>query len=160
MGERGHNRHGPKRRGLLGPFCGELGLYLIQCGLGRGLHPYHPEPQFLAHICCGQMASGIKMPLGVEVGRGPGHFVLDGDPAPLPKGGRAPFPSNFRPMFIVAKGMDGSRWHLAWRWALVHATYCARWGPSSPPKRAELPLNFRPIFIVAKRLDGSRCRLV
>jgi len=31
------------------------------------------------------------MPLGVEVGLGPGDFVLDGDPTPLPsKGDRAP----------------------------------------------------------------------
>jgi len=26
------------------------------------------------------------MPLGVPVGFGPGHIVLDGDPVPLPKG--------------------------------------------------------------------------
>jgi len=39
------------------------------------------------------MAAGIKMPLGMEVGLGPGDFVLDGDPAPSPqKGGGAPFP--------------------------------------------------------------------
>ena len=25
---------------------------------------------------------------------------------------------------IVAKWRDGSRWHLAWRWALVQATLC------------------------------------
>ena len=30
------------------------------------------------------------MPLGVEVGLGPGDFVLDGDPAPPKKGGTAP----------------------------------------------------------------------
>jgi len=30
------------------------------------------------------------MALGMEVGLGPGHIVLAGDPAPLPKGGRAP----------------------------------------------------------------------
>ena len=28
------------------------------------------------------------MALGMEVGLGPGHIVLDGDPAPFPKGGR------------------------------------------------------------------------
>ena len=44
-----------------------------------------PLPQFFAHICCGEMAAGIKMPLGMEVELGPGDFVLDGDPAPLPK---------------------------------------------------------------------------
>ena len=30
------------------------------------------------------------MALGVEVGLGPGHIVLDGDPAPFPKSGRSP----------------------------------------------------------------------
>ena len=34
------------------------------------------------------------------------------DPTPLPKMGRSP--PNFRPMFIVAKLLDGSRWYLAW----------------------------------------------
>jgi len=51
-------------------------------------------PQFSAHICCGQMAAWIMMPLGMELGLGPGpgDFVLDGDLAPSPKGGAAPFP--------------------------------------------------------------------
>ena len=40
-------------------------------------------PQFLAHICCGQMAGCIKVWFGVEVGLGPGHIMLDGDPASL-----------------------------------------------------------------------------
>jgi len=62
--------------------------------------------------CCGQMAGWIKMPLGMEEGLSPGDFVLDGDPAPLPKNGVEPLP-NFRPMSIVAKRLDGSRWHLA-----------------------------------------------
>ena len=40
------------------------------------------------------------MKLGMQVGLGPGDFVLDGDPAPLPKKGAEP--PNFRPMFIVS----------------------------------------------------------
>ena len=37
------------------------------------------------------MAAWIEMSLGMEVGLGPGDFVLDGYPAPPPqKGGRAP----------------------------------------------------------------------
>jgi len=41
MGDRGHNRHGPKRGGgVLCPFRGALGTRLIQCGLRRGLLPY------------------------------------------------------------------------------------------------------------------------
>jgi len=64
------------------------------------------------------------MPLGMEEGLGLGDFVLDGDPAATSrKGGGVPF-SNFRPMSIVAKRLDGSRWHLAQRWALVQATLC------------------------------------
>jgi len=38
----------------------------------------------LAHVYCGETAGWIKMPLGMEVALGPGHIVLDGDPAPLP----------------------------------------------------------------------------
>jgi len=48
------------------------------------------------------MAGWIKMPLGMEVGLGPGDFLLDGDPAPPSKKGAKPRP-NFRPMSIVAK---------------------------------------------------------
>jgi len=50
------------------------------------------------------------MKLGMQVGLGPGHIVLDGDPSPLPKKGTEP--PNFRPMSIVAKWLDGSRCHL------------------------------------------------
>ena len=49
------------------------------------------SPQFSAHVYCGQTAGWIKMALGMEVGLGPVHILLDGDTAPLPKkGGRAP----------------------------------------------------------------------
>jgi len=72
-------------------------------------------PKFSAHIYCGQTAGWIKMALGMEVGLSPGDFVLDGDTAPLPKKGAEPLPQNFQPMFIVARQLDGLRWHLAWR---------------------------------------------
>jgi len=36
----------------------------------------------------------------MDVGLGPSHIVLDGDPAPLPKKGHNS--PNFRPIFIVA----------------------------------------------------------
>ena len=51
-----------------------------------------PLPIF-AHFYCDQTAGCIKMPLGMEVGLGPGDFVLDGDPSR---------PLNFRPMFIIS----------------------------------------------------------
>ena len=51
-------------------------------------------------VYCGQTVGWIKMKLGNEVDLGPGHIVLDGDPAP-PERGTAP--PSFRPMSIVAK---------------------------------------------------------
>jgi len=70
-------------------------------GLGRGHIVLYGDPappsqrgkahQFLDHICFGQMAGWIKMPLGMVVALGPGDFVLDEDQLPLPqKGGGAP----------------------------------------------------------------------
>ena len=60
----------------------------------------HSLPQFLAHVCCGEIAGLIEMLLGTEVGLSPGHIVLDGDLAP-PKKGAAPTLHNFRLMAIV-----------------------------------------------------------
>jgi len=64
-------------------------------------------------VYCGQTVGWIKMKLSVEVGVGPGHIVLDGDPAPLPKRGTA-IPQ-YWPMPVVAKRLDGSRCHLVER---------------------------------------------
>jgi len=41
-------------------------------------------------VYCGQTVGWIKMPLGTEVGLGPGHTVLDGDSAPSWKGAQQP----------------------------------------------------------------------
>ena len=47
-----------------------------------------PSSQFSAHVYCGQMAAWITVPLGTEVGLIPSDFMLDVDPAPLPKRGQ------------------------------------------------------------------------
>jgi len=47
-------------------------------------------PQFSAHICCGQMAGWIKMPLGREVGLSPSDIALDGTHLPTRKRGQSP----------------------------------------------------------------------
>jgi len=74
--------------------------------LGHSSPPQKGEPprQFSAHVYCGQTAGYIKMPFGMEVGLSLGDIMLDGDPAPLPKGAQPP---NFRPMSVVAKRLDG-----------------------------------------------------
>ena len=61
----------------------------------------HSTPHFLAHVYYGQMAEWIKMPLGTEVGLGPGHIVLDGDPAP--QWGTA-LPPTFGPCLLWPNG--------------------------------------------------------
>ena len=101
-------------------YCGQtVGRIKMKLGMQVGLGPGHivldgnpapspkgHNPQFATHICRGQMAAWINMSLGIELGLGPGDFLLDRDPAPLPKQG-AESPPNFRPMFIVAKRLDG-----------------------------------------------------
>jgi len=81
-------------------------------------------------VYCGQTVGWIKMKLGVQIGLGPGHIVLDWNPAPPPQGERhsrtlSTFeiygsklclrPDNPRPMSIVIKGLGGSRCHLVRR---------------------------------------------
>jgi len=63
-------------------------------------------------VHCGQTVGWIKMKLGMLVGLGPGHIVLDGDPVPLPQRGTAP---DFRPISVVAKWLYESRCHLVRR---------------------------------------------
>ena len=48
------------------------------------------SPQFSAYVYCGQTVVRIKMKLGMQVGHGPGHIVLNGDPAPLATKGHSP----------------------------------------------------------------------
>jgi len=64
-------------------------------------------PQFSAHVYCDETAAWIKMPLGMEVGRGPGLIVLDEDSAPPPqKGakGAQPPPQFFGPHLLWPNG--------------------------------------------------------
>ena len=94
---------------------------------------------------------------GMRVGLGPGHIVLDEDPAPPPQRDTAPI---FGPYLLRPNGcMDkDATWYGGRPWP---RRLCVGWGPRSPPKKNEAePPNFRPMFIVAKRLDGSRCHLV
>ena len=68
---------------------------------------------FVTLVYCGQTVGRIKMKLVMQVGLVPGHIVLDGDPAtPHPKGNSHP---NFRPIYVAAKWLHGSRCHLVRR---------------------------------------------
>ena len=100
--------------------------------------------QSVAHVCCGQTAGCIKMPLGTEVGLDPGHIVLDGthcvrwDPAPPKMGQQPPI---FGPRLLWPNGwMDQDATWCGGRpepWQ-----HCISWGPSPPPKGAQLRTLF------------------
>ena len=78
--------------------------HIVLDGDPASIRKKRQNPQFSAHLYCGQTAGCIKMPLGMEVGLRPGDFALDGDPAATPKGAEPP---TFRPTSIVAKRLDG-----------------------------------------------------
>ena len=63
-------------------------------------------------VYCGQTVGWIKMTLGMQVGLGPGHIVLGGNQVPLPERGTSP---NFRPISVVAKWLNVSRYQLVGR---------------------------------------------
>jgi len=88
------------------------------------------SPQFSANVRCGETAGWTKMPLGMEVGLGPGDFVFLGHPTPRK---RAQPHQIFGPCLLWANG-----------WMDQDATWyggkprprrrCVRWGRSSPQK--------------------------
>jgi len=100
------------------------------------------------------------MPLGMAVDLGPGHIVLDGDPAArlfTKKGHTSPIFGPYTYISIVAKRLDGSRCRLVRRLVLVQATLCYM-GTQLPLKGVQSP-NFQPMSIVAKLVDESKCHL-
>ena len=60
----------------------------------------HLPTQLLAHVYCDQTAGWMETLLGTEVDLGPGHIVLEGDPAPPAK--EAQQSPCFPPMSFVA----------------------------------------------------------
>jgi len=61
-----------------------MGTQLPLPQIGGALSP------IFAHVYCVKTAGWIKIQLGMEVGLGPDHILLDGDPLPSEKGDTAP----------------------------------------------------------------------
>jgi len=79
------------------------------------------------------------MPLGVEVGLGPGHIVFDGDPAPPPKRGTA------TPIFgpcIVAKRQNGWIQDATWYEVELSQGEIVLHGDPAPPIRGHISPHF------------------
>jgi len=94
------------------------------------------------------------MPLGMEVGLGPGDFVLDGYPATPGKRAHLPHPT-FSPCLLWRNGwMDqDATWYGSRPRPRPH---CARRGPSCLQKGHRTP-SFRPMSIVATVAHLSYC---
>jgi len=89
------------------------------------------------------------MPLGMEVGLGPGDSVLDGNPAPPPQKGWSP--KIFGPCLLWPNGwMDQDDTCHGGR--PQPRGLCVRWGLSR--------LNFRPMFIIVIVISLEHCTVV
>ena len=96
--------------------CQDNGQFSFWATVCKTVHPMLSDGCSVLSVTfvhCGQMVGWIKMKLGMQVYLGPGHTVLDGDPARSPPKGHRP--PNCRPISVVAKGLHGSRCHLVWR---------------------------------------------
>jgi len=94
------------------------------------------------------MAGWIKMPLGTEVGLGPGDFVSDEDPVPLPKKGAEP--SIFGHVYC-GQTAGWIKMALCLEVGLGPGHIVLDGDPAASQQGGIAP-NFRPISIVAKRL--------
>jgi len=90
------------------------------------------------------------MALGMETGLGPGHIVLDGDPASLPEKGAEP-PPNLLVHVYCGQTAGRIKMPLGTEVGLGQKTLCYM-GTHFPPKKGTAPPNYRPMSIVAKRL--------
>jgi len=98
------------------------------------------------------------MALGMEVRLGPGHIVLDGDPALLPiKGDRAP--TIFGPFPLWPNGWmhQDATWYGG---RPLPRRLCVRWEPVPLPENGAEPQIVGPCILWPNGMDGSRRHLV
>ena len=132
-----------------------LGFSATVC---KTVPPYAMGPLYVCPVCDVDVLwpSGwwIKMPLGTEVGLGPGHIVLDGDQLLSKKGQN---PSIVGPCLLWPNGwMDqDATWYEGAGLGPGDIVLDVRWGSSSP-KRGTAALTFRPMSIVAKRSPSQQ----
>jgi len=104
---------------------------------------------------CGQTVGRIKTKLGVQVGLGPGHILLDGDPASPPPKGHSP---QFLAHICCGQMAAWIKMSLSMELGLGQGDFVLDGDPAPPSQKVDgAPPNFRPISIVAKLLDASRC---
>jgi len=82
----------------------------------------------------------MKIPLGAEVGLGPGDIVLNGDPAPLGTGKHPHFLAHV----YCGKMAGWIKMPLNTEVDLGPRPHCVGWGPAPPRKGHSSPLLFDP----------------
>jgi len=111
-------------------------------------------PKFSAHVCCGQPAAWIKMPLG-STGQASAQATLChmGTQLPLKRGHSSP---QFSAHVCCGQTAGQIKMPLGVEVGLYRPRpwpHCIR-GDPAPPKGHDH--NFRPMSVVAKRLGASR----
>jgi len=91
------------------------------------------------------------MKLDMQVGLGPGHIVLDGDPAPAPLKGQSP---QFSAHICCCQMAAWINMPLGMEVGLGPGDFVFDGDPALLEKKAQPPPNFWLMSIVAKRLDG------
>ena len=87
------------------------------------------------------------MKLGMQVGLGPSHIELDGDPAPLPQWGTAP--TKFSAHICCSQMAAWMKMPLGMEVGLSPGDCVLDGDPA--------PLNFRPMFIIVIVISLERC---
>jgi len=91
------------------------------------------------------MPGWIKMPLGMEVGLGPGDFVLDGDPAPSSsKSGQSP---QFSAHVCCCQTAGSIKMALGMEVGLGPGHVVLDWDPAPLSKKGTEPPIFRPFLL-------------
>ena len=88
-------------------------------------------------VHCGQTVGRIKMKLGMQVGLGPGHIVLDRNPAPHPPKGHSP--TKFSAHICCGQMAAWIKMPVGMELGLSPGDFVLDGDPA--------PLNFRPMFI-------------
>ena len=98
------------------------------------------------------------MALGIKVGLGQSHIVLDGNPAPLPRKGQSP---QLSAHFYGGQATACIKMPLGVEVGLSSGDFVLDGYQLPPsPNRGRSPLpNFRPISIMAKRLGAFKMQL-
>jgi len=101
-------------------------------------------------VHCGQTAGRIKMRLGKQLGLGPGHTVLDGDPDIPPQRGTAP---QFAAHICRSQMAAWIKMPLGMELGLGPGDFVLDGDPARPQ-------NFWPMFIIVIVISLEYCTLV